>query len=58
MISIPLLVCLIGFVVWILLSRPTEKSPWYKPVLAKASEWLFVLGGFWTLYAYAGKVAF
>ncbi len=56
MISIPLVLCILGLIVWIVLSVPTP-AHWLKSLLAEAAKWCFVLGLFWTLAPYAGKVA-
>lgn len=58
MITIPFIVCIAGFIFWLVLSHPSEKPHWAKVVLSKAAEWCFVIGLFWTLYPYVGKVAF
>ena len=55
MISIPFLVCILGLIAWIALSAPSS-SHWLKALLAKTAEWCFVIGLFWTLAPYAGKV--
>lgn len=57
MISIPFIVCILGLIAWIVLSAPSP-THWIKAVLAKAAEWCFWIGFFWTLAPYAGKVAF
>lgn len=57
MISIPFLVCVIGLILWIILSAPSP-AHWIKPIVAEASKWCFIIGLFWTLSVYAGKVVF
>jgi hypothetical protein len=57
MITVPFIVCILGLIFWIILSAPSP-AHWIKSVLAEASKWCFVIGLFWTLASYAGKVAF
>lgn len=58
MITTPFIVMVIGFLIWLLLSRPSEKPHWIKVVVSEAAKWCFIVGLFWTLAPYAGKVAF
>ena len=46
---IPLLVCLVGLVIWALAAGNA------KPIIAKIGEWMFVIGLFWTLAPLVGS---
>lgn len=58
MITVPLIVCIIGFALWLVLSHPAEKPHWSKVVLSEAAKWCFVIGLLWTVFAYVNKVAY
>jgi hypothetical protein len=57
MISMPFVICVLGLIFWIVLSAPSP-AHWVKAVLAEAAKWCFIVGLFWTVAPYAGKVAF
>jgi hypothetical protein len=56
MATIPFISCIVGLIFWIILSAPSSAHR-IKSILAEASKWCFVIGLFWTLAPYAGKVA-
>ena len=54
MISIPLIICIIGLMVWLIFAKTQLADPW----IADVARCTFIVGLFWTVAAYAGKVAF
>lgn len=54
MITTPLVVCIVGLIVWLIFAKTKLSDPW----VADVGRICFAVGLFWTLSAYAGKVAF
>ena len=54
MITLPLLICLIGLLLWLLFARTTRSDPW----VAELGRIMFAIGLLWTLAPYAGKALF
>ena len=53
MITTPLIVCIVGLLIYILGSESNFRA-W----VVEVGRLMFMIGLFWTLYGYAGKVAF
>jgi 1,4-dihydroxy-2-naphthoate octaprenyltransferase len=54
MITTPFVICLIGALLWLIFTK------WQKIAdvwVAEFGKWCFIIGLFWTLAPYAGKVA-
>jgi 1,4-dihydroxy-2-naphthoate octaprenyltransferase len=54
MISIPFIICVIGLILWLIFSKTKLADPW----VAEIGRLCFIIGLFWTVAPYAGKVAF
>lgn len=53
MITIPFIICIIGALVWLVFHR------WQKVAdewVAEIGKWCFIVGLFWTVSTYAGKM--
>lgn len=54
MISIPFIVCILGLICWLIFAKTKLSDPW----IAEVGRICFIVGLFWALSTYAGKVVF
>jgi hypothetical protein len=52
-IAVPLVVMILGFIIWLVFSFPPSPPAPRAPLFAKVGEWMFVIGLFWLVGMYS-----